>query len=102
MWSGFPTSRPSSTAETEPAPLSRLLLARDTPPRIGGPYRGLDVDPFVGTERAIMTSRTTVWLMASAVALSTAAPVFAQSADAAYQRRMETYGDQRAAYDQRS
>jgi hypothetical protein len=35
-----------------------------------------------------MTSKTTVWLMASAVALSTAAPVFAQSSDAAYQQRL--------------
>jgi hypothetical protein len=49
-----------------------------------------------------MTSKTTVWLMASAIALSTAAPVLAQSADAAYQQRLQTYGDQRAAYDERS
>jgi hypothetical protein len=49
-----------------------------------------------------MTSRTTAWLMASAVALSTAAPVFAQSADPAYQQRLDTYSAQRDAYDQRS
>jgi len=40
--------------------------------------------------------------MASALALSTAAPAFAQSADAAYQQRLESYGDQRAVYDAQS
>ena len=49
-----------------------------------------------------MTFKNTVWVMTSVLALSApmTAPAFAQTAgDAAYQQRLQAYGDQRATYD---
>lgn len=46
-----------------------------------------------------MTSRRMAWLMAGAVAISTAAPALAQ--DAGYQQQLRTYEEQRSSYEAR-